>query len=65
MDVEDFKCREANGSTERKHYQPGPKVRADRDAVRRLLEVQPDLYLCELQAKLKATAGTQVSTPHR
>ena len=57
-------ARKRTGSTERKRYQPGPKVRVDREAVRRLLELQPDLYLRELQAELKATAGTQVSKPH-
>jgi transposase len=57
-------ARKRTGLTERKRYQPGPKVRVDREAVRRLLELQPDLYLRELQAELKATAGTQVSTPH-
>jgi transposase len=57
-------ARKRTGSTERKRYQPRPKVRVDREAVRRLLEEQPDLYLRELQAELKATAGIQVSTPH-
>lgn len=52
------------GSAERKPYQAGPKVRVDREAVRRLLEAEPDLYLRELQAELKAFNGTQVSTPH-
>jgi transposase len=37
-------ARKRTGSTERKRYQPGPKVRVDRDAVWRLLEDQPDLY---------------------
>ena len=57
-------ARKRTGSAERKPYQAGPKVRVDRDAVRRLLEVRPDLYLRELQAELKASTGTQVSTPH-
>ena len=57
-------ARKRTGSTERKRYQPGPKVRVDRDAVRRLLEAQPDLYLRELQTELQATAGISVSTPH-
>ena len=57
-------ARKRTGSAERKPYQPGPKVRVDREAVRRLLEAQPDLYLRELQAELKASAGIQVSTPH-
>ena len=57
-------ARKRTGSAERKPYQAGPKVRVDRDAVRRLLEARPDLYLRELQAELKASTGTQVSTPH-
>ena len=57
-------ARRRTGSTERKPYQAGPKVRVDREAVRRLLEAQPDLYLRELQAELKASTGTQVSVPH-
>ena len=32
--------------------------------VRVALEAEPDLYLRELQAELKAFNGTQVSTPH-
>jgi transposase len=56
--------RKRTGLTERKRYQPGPKVRVDREAVRRLLELQPDLYLRELQPEVKATVGTEVSTPH-
>ena len=39
-------------------------MRVDREAVRQLLEAKPDLYLRELQAELKASTGTQVSTPH-
>ena len=39
-------------------------MRVDREAVRRLLEAHPDLYLRELQAELKAATGIQVSTPH-
>jgi hypothetical protein len=35
-------ARKRNGSMERKLYHPGPKVRVDRQVVRRLLE-QPDL----------------------
>ncbi len=57
-------ARKRTGLAERKRYQPGPKVRVDREAVRRLLEAQPDLYLRELQAELKASTGIQVSTPH-
>ena len=57
-------ARKRTGSAERKPYQAGPKVRVDREAVRRLLEAKPDLYLRELQAELKALTGTQVSTPH-
>ncbi len=57
-------ARKRTGSADRKPYQPGPKVRVDRDAVRQLLESKPDLYLRELQAELKAATGIQVSTPH-
>lgn len=57
-------ARKRTGSAERTPYQAGPKVRVDREAVRRLLEAKPDLYLRELQAELKASTGTQVSTPH-
>jgi transposase len=57
-------ARKRNGSMERKLYRPGPKVRVDREVVRRLLESKPDLYLRELQAELKAETGTHVSTPH-
>ncbi len=57
-------ARKRTGSAERTVYQAGPKVRVDREAVRRLLEAKPDLYLRELQAELKASTGTQVSTPH-
>jgi transposase len=57
-------ARKRTGSVERKLYQAGPKARVDREAVRRLLEAKPDLYLRELQAELKASTGTQVSTPH-
>lgn len=56
--------RKRTGSVERKLYRAGPKVRVDREAVRRLLEAQPDLYLRELQAELRSSTGTQVSTPH-
>ena len=57
-------ARKRTGSADRKLYQAGPKVRVDREAVRRLLEAKPDLYLRELQAELKASTGIQVSTPH-
>jgi transposase len=57
-------ARKRTGSAERKPFRPGPKVRLDREAVRRLLEAQPDLYLRELQAEFKASTGSQVSTPH-
>lgn len=57
-------ARKRTGSVERKPYQAGPKVRVDREAVRRLLEAKPDLYLRELQAELKASSGMSVSTPH-
>ena len=57
-------ARKRTGSVERKPYQAGPKVRVDREAVQRLLEAKPDLYLRDLQAELKASTGTQVSTPH-
>lgn len=57
-------ARKRTGSAERKRYQPGPKVRVDREAVRGLLEAQPDLYLREVQAELKISKGIEVSTPH-
>ena len=57
-------ARKRTGSPERTPYRAGPKVRVDREAVRRLLESKPDLYLRELQAELKTSAGIQVSTPH-
>ncbi len=57
-------ARKRTGLVERLPYQAGPKVRVDREAVRRLLEAKPDLYLRELQAELKASTGIQVSTPH-
>ncbi len=57
-------ARKRTGLAERKPYQAGPKVRVDREAVRRLLESTPDLYLRELQAELKVSTGTQVSLPH-
>lgn len=57
-------ARRRTGSTERRLYRPGPKPRVDREAVRRLLESKPDLYLRELQAELKDSTGVQVSTPH-
>lgn len=57
-------ARRRTGSAERKPYQAGPKIRVDHEAVRRLLEAEPGLYLRELQAALKASTGTQVSTPH-
>ena len=57
-------ARKRTGSAERKLYHPGPKVRVDREAVRRLLEAQPDLYLRELRTELEAATGIQVSTPH-
>lgn len=58
-------ARKRTGSAERKSYQAGPKVRVDREAVRRLLEMKPALYLRELQTELKALTGIQVGTPHR
>ena len=57
-------ARKRTGSTERTPYQTRPKVRVDREPVRRFLEAKPDLYLRELQAELKASTGMQVSTPH-
>ncbi len=57
-------ARKRTGSMERQPYVPGPKVRVDRNLVRGLLEKNADLYLHELQAELKATAGIQVSVPH-
>lgn len=57
-------ARQRTGTTERKRYRPGPKVRVEREAVQRLLEAQPDLYLRELQTELKAATGIRVSTPH-
>jgi transposase len=57
-------ARKRSGSTKRKLYRPGPKIRVNREVVRRLLESKPDLYLRELQAELKAETGTPVSTPH-
>ncbi len=57
-------ARKRTGSAKRKPYQAGPKVRVDREAVQRLLEANPDLYLRELQAELMASDGIQVSTPH-
>ncbi len=57
-------ARKRTGSTERTLYRPGPRPRVDREAVRRLLESKPDLYLRELQSELKAATGAQISTPH-
>jgi len=57
-------ARRRTGSTERSLYRPGPKPRVDREAIRRLLERKPDLYLRELQAELKAATGAQFSTPY-
>lgn len=54
-------ARKRNGSMKRKVYRPGPKVRVDREVVRRLLERKPDLYLRELQAELKTETGTHVA----
>lgn len=56
--------RKRTGSADRKPYRAGRKIRVDREAVRRVLEAQPDLYLYEVQAALKATAGIEVSVPH-
>ncbi len=64
MGVEDSSARKRTGVAERKAYQPGPKVRVDREAVWRLLEAQPDPYQRELQAELKLATGIQMSTPH-
>lgn len=58
------RARKRTGSMERQPYVPGPKVRVDREVVRGLLEKNADLYLHELQAELKTTAGIQVSVPH-
>lgn len=52
-------ARKRTGAVEREPYKEGPKVRVDREAIRRLLEAQPDLYLRELQAELKAATGIQ------
>jgi len=56
--------RKRTGSADRPIYPPGPKVRVDREAVRRILLARPDLYLRELRAELKASTGVDVSTPH-
>jgi transposase len=52
------------GSMERQPYRAGPKKWVDREAVRRLLEAKPDLYLHELQTALEAETGQRVSKPH-
>jgi hypothetical protein len=55
--VEGINRTQANGFDGTKLYHPGPKVRVDREAVRRSLESKPDLYLHELQAELRATTA--------
>jgi transposase len=62
--VEDFERAEAQRFDQAEAVPSGPKIRVNREVVRRLLESKPDLYLRELQAELKAEIGTPVSTPH-
>ncbi len=57
-------ARKRTGSADRTLYRPGPKVRVDREAIRRILLAKPDLYLREVRAELKAVTGVDVSTPH-
>ena len=57
-------ARKRTGSMARARFQPGPKARVDREAIRSIVQARPDLFLRELQAELQASTGVRVSTPH-